>query len=89
MTELNGIKQDLATFKKNTSREMHEIKNINWKIEESQDFLGKKYDARQKKIHDLIEDNKKMHWENIQLSAELNDLVEKLKQNKILINQFG
>ena len=29
MTELNGIKQDLATFKKNTSREMHEIKNIN------------------------------------------------------------
>ena len=30
-----------------------------------------------------------MHWENIQLSAELNDLVEKSKQNKTLINQLG
>ena len=53
MTELNGVKQDLATFKNNTSRDMHEIKNVNQKIEESQDFLGKKYDAQQK-IHDLI-----------------------------------
>ena len=53
MTELNGVKQDLATFKNHTSRDMHEIKNVNQKIEESQDFLGKKYDAQQK-IHDLI-----------------------------------
>ena len=30
-----------------------------------------------------------MHQENIQLNAELNDLVEKSKQNKTLINQLG
>ena len=83
MTELNGVKQDLATFKNNTSHDMQEIKSINWKIEEGQDFLGKKYDAQQKKIHNLIKDNKKMHQKNIQLHVELNDLVEKLKQNKI------
>ena len=59
MTELNGVKQDLATFKNNTSREMHEIKNVIRKIEESQVLLGKKYDTQQKKIHDLIEDNKR------------------------------
>ena len=41
MRELNGVKQDLATFKNNTSREMHEIENINRKIEKNQDFLGK------------------------------------------------
>ena len=45
MTELNGVKQDLATSKNNTSRDKHEIKNVNQKIEESQDFLGKKHDA--------------------------------------------
>ena len=39
MTEVNGVKQDLATFKNNTSRDMHEMKNVNRKIEESQDFL--------------------------------------------------
>ena len=35
MTELNGVKQDLATFKNNTSQDMHEIKNVKQKIEES------------------------------------------------------
>ena len=41
MTELNGEKWDLATFKNDTSRDMHEIKNVNRKIEESQDLEGK------------------------------------------------
>lgn len=30
-----------------------------------------------------------MKWANIQLHAELNDLVEKSKQNKTLKNQLG
>ena len=89
MTELNGVKRDLATFKNSTSRDRHEIKFANRKIVENQEFLGKKYDAQQKKIHNLIEVNKKMHRGNIQLHAELNDLVEKSKQNKTLINQLG
>ena len=88
MTEVNGVKQDLATFKNNTSRDMHEMKNVNRKIEESQGFLWKKYDAQQKKIHNLIKGNKKMPQENIQLHAKLNDLIEKSKQNKILMNQL-
>ena len=29
-----------------------------------------------------------MHQENIQLHAKLNDLIEKSKQNKILMNQL-
>lgn len=41
MTELNGEKWDLAPFKNDTSRDMHEIKNVNRKIEESQDLEGK------------------------------------------------
>ena len=89
MTDLNGVKQDLATLKSNTSRGMHEIKNVNRKVEESQDFLRKQYDAQQKKIHDLTENNKKMNREITQLHVELNDLVEKSKQNKTLINQLG
>ena len=48
---------------------MHEIKNVNQTITESQDFLGKKYDAQQKKTHDLIVDNRKMHRENIELAT--------------------
>ena len=48
---------------------MHEIKNVNRKIEESQDLLGKKYDAQQKNIHDLIEDKKKMYRENIHFTC--------------------
>ena len=36
-----------------------------------QELLGIKYDAQQKKIHDLIEDNKKKHRKNIQQHAEL------------------
>ena len=89
MTELNGVKRDLATFKNSTSRDRHEIKFVNRKIVENQEFLGKKYDAQQKKIHNLIEVNKKIRRGNIQLHAELNDLVEKSKQNKTLINQLG
>lgn len=57
--------------------------------EECQELLGIKYDAQQKKIHDLIEDNKKKHQKNIQLYAELNSLVKKSKQNITLINQLG
>ena len=47
--------------------------------EECQELLGIKYDAQQKKIHDLIEDNKNKHRKNIQLHAELNSLVKKSK----------
>ena len=89
MMELKGVKQDLATFKNNTSRDKHEMKSVKRKITESHDFLGKKYDTQKKTIHDLIEGNKKMHRENIQVHAEVNDLVEKSKQNKTLINQLG
>ena len=53
---------------------MHEIKNVKRKIAESQDFLGKKHDAQQKKIHDLIEDYKYIKH---QVHAEHNDLVGK------------
>ena len=41
MTELNGEKWDLATFKNDASGDMHEIKNVNRKIKESQDLVGK------------------------------------------------
>ena len=41
MTELNSEKWDLATFKNDASGDMHEIKNVNRKIKESQDLVGK------------------------------------------------
>ena len=82
------LEEKLNKMEEILKKDINELRATVEGIEKSQEVISTNFDCQKSKIQDLINDNKKIHLENVQLKKEIDETDTKQEENEIKINQL-
>ena len=82
------LEEKLNKMEEILKKDINELRTTVEGIEKSQEVISTNFDRQKSKIQDLINDNKKIHLENVQLKKEIDETNTKQEENEIKINQL-